>query len=144
MKRLTLLSVALGLCLLAAAPSPAQLREVPRCQEGMGVPTLPRFQGYVRDASQSGLAGVRLELLTLNTDGSTGEVVQSVTSDSKGKFKFKRHKDRIYALRVASGEKKFDDLKLQQVSNALMQDGGPMSLLLILNAPPCVTLSLTR
>ena len=144
MKRLRLLFAALSLGLIFVTASPAQLREVPRCQEGMGVPTLPRFQGYVRDTSQNGMAEVRLELLSLNTDGSIGSVLQSVTSDRKGKFKFKRHKDRIYALRVASGDRKFEDLKLRQVSNALMQDGGPMNLVLILDASPCVTLSLTR
>ena len=144
MKRTLLLFVALSLGLIPVVVSRAQLREVPRCQEGVGVPTLPRFQGYVRDTSQNGVADVRLELLMLNSDGSVGSVVQSVTSDRKGKFKFKRHKDRIYALHVVSGERKFDDLKLQQVSNALMNDGSPRNLVLILGASPCVTLSLAR
>lgn len=142
MKRLLLLFAALGLGLISVTTSRAQLREVPRCQEGLGVPTLPRFQGNVRDASGSGVAGVRLELVTLHTDGSAGSVVQTVTSDSKGRFKFKRHKDQIYAMGVTSGERKFENLKLQQVSNAMMRSGGPMNLLLILEKSTCVSLAL--
>lgn len=144
MKRLLLLFAILGVGLIPVAATRAQLREVPRCQQGMGVPTLPRIQGYVRDASGNGVAEVRLELLTLNTDGSIGSVIQTETTDRKGRFRFKRHKDRIYALRVTSGDSKFDDLKLQQVSNAMMSSSGPMNLVLILEKSPCITLSLAR
>lgn len=143
MKRLLLLITAAVASLAFPATSGAQLREVPRCQEGVGVPTLPRIQGYVKDVSEKGMAGVRLELLTLNTDGSIGSAIQGVKTDSKGHFRFRRHKDNIYALRVAA-DRKFDDLKLQQVSHAMMGIAGPTNLVLILEKPPCISLSLAR
>lgn len=143
MKRLFLFFAAFGALLALAPPSNAQLREVPRCQDGFGVPTLPRIQGYVRDSSENGVADVRLELLVLNSDGSVSASVQAVKTDSKGHFRFKRHKDRIYALRVGA-DRKFDDLKLQQVRQAMMGIAGPSNLVLILEKSPCISFSLEQ
>ncbi|MDZ7639757.1 MAG: hypothetical protein U5J83_16145 [Bryobacterales bacterium] len=143
MNRLLLLLAMFGASLFPVA-AVAQVRDVPSCQQGLGVPTLPRIQGYVQDAQENGMAGVRLELVKLNPDGSAGGILQTETTDEKGRFKFKRHKDQIYALRVSSGERKFEQLKLRQGSSAMMPGGGLMNFVLLVESSSCISLSLTR
>jgi hypothetical protein len=122
----------------------AQVRDVPQCQVGLGVPTLPRLQGFVQDADEKGIAGARLDLVKLRPDGSEERVLQTETTDPKGHFRFKRYKDEIYAVRVTVGDRKFEELKLRQGSTAMLPGGGLMNFVLLVEQTPCIGLSLTR
>lgn len=127
-----------------SSPAPAQVREVPQCQVGVGVPTLPRLQGYVQDLQEKPIVGARLELVRLRPDGTEERVLQTETTDAKGRFRFKRHRDEIYAVRVTVGDKKFEELKLRQGSTAMLPGGGLMNFVLLVEETPCIGLSLTR
>lgn len=122
----------------------AQVRDVPKCQVGLGVPTLPRIQGFVRDSDEKAIAGARLDLIKLRPDGTEERVLQSETTDAKGHFRFKRHKDEIYGVRVSAGDRKFEELKLRQGSTAMLPGGGLMNFVLLVESSPCIRISLTR
>lgn len=134
----------LALSVLGSISAHAQVRDVPACQQGVGVPTLPRLQGYVRDSESKAIAGVRLELVRLKADGTADGTVQTETTDAKGHFRFKRHKDEIYAVRIGLEGRQLEDLKLRQGSSAMLPGGGLMNFVLVVDKSNCVGISLTK
>ena len=115
-----------------------------QCQEGVGIPTLPRIQGYLQHLDETPIAGVKIEMLRINPDGTVAETVRTETTDKKGYFRFKRDKDQVYKFRIAMSGRKLEDVRLRQGSTAMFPGGGLMNFVLIVDDTPCVGISLTK
>ncbi|MCU0226533.1 MAG: carboxypeptidase-like regulatory domain-containing protein [Bryobacterales bacterium] len=117
---------------------------VGQCQQAVGTPTLPRLQGYVKQADGDFLPGVKLEMVRLNPDGSEAEIVDTRTTDAKGYFRFKRSKDQIYRVRIQLQDRKLEGLSLRQGGIGMRTGGGLMNFLLLVDKSPCVAIQLTK
>ena len=139
MLRSSFLVTLLAVCLAGFAPS-----LFGQCQEGVGIPTLPRLQGYLQKLDESPIAGAKVEMLRMNPDGTVAGTVRTETTDKKGHFRFKRDKDQVYKIRVTVGDRKLEEVKLRQGSTAMMPGGGLMNFVLIVDDTACIGISLTK
>lgn len=115
-----------------------------QCQQNLGIPTLPRIQGYVHDADHKPLAGAKVEMIRLKPDGSEAEVVDSKTTDSKGHFRFKRSKDEVYRVRLHAPNRQLAPMSIRQGGIAMRAGGGMMNFLFQLDKTECVGIQPTR
>jgi hypothetical protein len=115
-----------------------------QCQRDLGIPTLPRIQGYVQDTDQKPMPDVKLEMVRLNADGSPAEVVDTRTTDAKGYFRFKRSKDQIYRVDVHVPERDLEPLVIRQGGIAMRTGGGLMNFLFLVDNTSCIAIQLTR
>jgi len=115
-----------------------------QCQQNLGIPTLPRIQGYLRDVDHKPVTGAKVEMIRLNPDGSEAEVVDAKTTDSKGYFRFKRSKDQVYRVRLQVADRKLEPMSIRQGSVVMRTGGGMMNFLFQLDKTPCVGIQPTR
>lgn len=115
-----------------------------QCQRDLGIPTLPRIQGYVQDADHEPLTDVKLEMVRVNADGTPAEVVDTRTTDSKGYFRFKRSKDQIYRVNVLIPDRELEPLVIRQGGIAMRTGGGLMNFLFLVDDSSCIAIQLTR
>ena len=114
------------------------------CQEGVGTPTLPRIQGYLKGAEEAPLAGVKVELVRLKPDGSEDGVVDTRTTDKEGRFRFKRAKNQDYHVRIHSSGPKRAPVRVRQGSVAMLPGGGLMNFVFFVDNTECIGISLTE
>lgn len=129
------------LLLLVALALPAVFGQ---CQQNIGIPTLPRIQGYVRDADHKPISGAKVEMIRLHPDGSEAEVVDTKTTNSKGYFRFKRSKDEVYRVRLHVPDRKLEPMSIRQGGIAMRTGGGMMNFLFQLDKSECVGIQPTR
>ncbi len=129
------------LLLLLALALPALFGQ---CQQNLGIPALPRIQGYVRDADHKPLPGAKVEMIRLHPDGSEAEVLETKTTDSKGYFRFKRSKDQIYRVRLHAPGRTLAPMSIRQGGIAMRAGGGMMNFLFQLDKTECVSIQPTK
>jgi hypothetical protein len=115
-----------------------------QCQRDVGIPTLPRIQGYIQDLDQNPISDVKLEMVRVNPDGSPAEIVETRTTDAKGYFRFKRSKDQIYRVNVHIPDRKIEPLVIRQGGVVMRTGGGLMNFLFLVDKTPCISIQLTR
>lgn len=115
-----------------------------QCRQDLGIPTLPRIQGFVRDMDEKVMPGVKLVMIRLNPDGSEAEIVDSRTTDAKGHFRFKRSKDQIYRVRMEVPGRELEPLSIRQGGIVMRAGGGLMNFLLLVDKSQCISIQLTR
>lgn len=115
-----------------------------QCQQEIGIPTLPRIQGYVRNVDKAPLAGAKVEMIRLNPDGSEAEVVDTKTTDAKGYFRFKRSKDQVYRVRLHVPDRTLEPMAIRQGGIAMRTGGGMMNFLFQLDKTSCIAIQPTR
>jgi|GEM_PF-2232543 len=115
-----------------------------QCQQDLGIPSLPRIQGYVRDADDKPLTGVKAEMVRLNPDGSEAEVVDTKTTDAKGYFRFKRSKDQTYRVRLHVPDRKLAPMTIRQGDVLMRAGGGLMNFQFNVDKTECVSIQPTK
>lgn len=115
-----------------------------QCQQDLGIPSLPRIQGYVRDAGDKPLTGVKVEMVRLNPDGSEAEVVDTKTTDAKGYFRFKRSKDQTYRVRLHVPDRKLAPMTIRQGDVLMRAGGGLMNFQFNVDKTECVSIQPTK